>query len=100
MPVLSDIKEFKKYDSIDKILFLYREYYYLLFEKPERDEKETEEHFLKRHTEWENQCKKEKNIAEFKIAKNNSGPRGYVICFCDLGKCEFADLPDEYYDNL
>ena len=100
IPLLSDIREFKKHNPIDKILFLYRECYYLYCEKPKRGEKETEEHFQIRHTEWGERYRKLKDVAEFIIAKNNSGPRGYVTCFCDLGKCEFADLPDEYYDNL
>ena len=100
MPLLKDIRVFKKHSDIDKILFLYREYYYLHWNEPKKTPKETEEHYKKRLDEWDKQCKKQEHVAQFYIAKNNSGLTRNIRCFCDLDKCEFDDLPQTYYDNL
>lgn len=100
MPLLKDIRVFKKYTHIDKILFLYREYYYLHWNEPKRTSKETNEHYSKRFNEWNELCKEQEHIAEFYIAKNNIGTTGRIRCFCDLDKCEFDDLSQTYYDNL
>lgn len=100
IPLLSDIREFKKHNSIDKILFLYRECYYLLNEVPERGEKEDEEHFIKRYTEWKERCSRQEYTAEFIIAKNSSGDIGRVKCYCNLRECDFRDLPYDYFNNI
>ncbi|MBR3675882.1 MAG: DnaB-like helicase C-terminal domain-containing protein [Alphaproteobacteria bacterium] len=100
MPLLKDIRVFKKLTHIDKILFLYREYYYLYWNKPKRTSKETDEHYNKRFDEWHELCKEQERIAEFYIAKNNIGTTGHIECFCDLDKCKFDDLLPIDRDNL
>lgn len=92
IPLLKDIRVFKKHTHIDKILFLYREYYYLHWNEPKRAPKEAEEHYNKRFDEWHELCKEQKHIAQFYVAKNNSGATGCIKCFCNLDKCEFDDL--------
>lgn len=97
IPHLGDIRQFKKHGFIDKILFLYREYYYLHWHEPQKLSKESEQHFKQKHTEWKRECKAQENVAQIIIAKNNSGGIGHVKCFCDLKKCEFDDLPDQEF---
>lgn len=99
-PHLKDIREFKKHTFIDKILFLHRDYYYLRWNEPTKKAKETDEHFLKRHTDWEKQCKEEEPVADIIVAKNSTGHTGIVFCSYNMERCEFDDLPQTYYDNL
>lgn len=99
-PLLKDIREFKIHGYFDKILFLYRENYYLYWNEPKRTSKETEEHFQKRHMEWVERERKQCNIAEIIIAKNNLGYIGRVKCYCNLSHCDFDDLPYDYFNNI
>lgn len=90
-PYLSDIRgEDKKIlPYVDKILFLYREYYYLWNEEPKIKSGEKQEHFEKRWREWEKQCDKIKNECEIILAK---GCYGRVKCFFDSYTGIFDDL--------
>ena len=91
-PTCNDLRQLKKLASVDKLLFLYREYYYLINDEPQIKLKETEEHLQIRIEDWRRRCKEQENLAEIIIAKNNSGGTGFVKCFCNLDKCEFSDL--------
>ena len=99
-PLLSDIKGYHTCISyIDRILFLYRESYYLEWNEPKKTKKETVEQFQNRMKKWKKQCKETENECEFIVAKNRLGVTGAVKCFCDLHKCEFKDLPEEKFSD-
>lgn len=93
-PLLSDIRgDFSNGIShFDKILFLYREYYYLQWDEPKRDSKEAEEHFQKRMEKWEKRCKEIENECEIIVGKNRYGPTGTVKCLFDRDTGIFDDL--------
>ncbi len=74
---------------VDKLLFLYRESYYLMNEEPEIKSGETQEHFEKRQDEWKKQCKEIENECEIILAK---GRYGCVKCFFDTSTGIFDDL--------
>lgn len=74
---------------VDKLLFLYREYYYLQNEEPKIKNKETKEHFQKRIEEWEKNCRKTENECEIMLAK---GRYGRIKCFFDRDTGIFYDL--------
>ena len=97
-PTCNDIRQLKKLGSIDKVLFLYREYYYLINDDLQIKPKETEEHLQIRIEDWCKRCKEQENLAEIIVAKNISGYTGTVKCFCDLDKCEFLDLEKSEMD--
>ena len=97
-PKPTDFRGGKKITShADKVLFLYREYYYLRWNEPERIPKETEEHFQKRMEEWEKRCEETKNECEI-IPANRLHPircffDEYIGIFCDLERSD-EELPD------
>lgn len=90
-PYLNDIRggDKKILPYVDKILFLYREYYYLWWNEPEIKSGETQEHFEKRQGEWEKQCKDIENECEIILAK---GKYGCIKCFFDIDTGIFDDL--------
>lgn len=51
-PRLNDIRDYKDLSAADKVLFLYRENYYLNFDYPEQRANETDEAFYDRINEW------------------------------------------------
>lgn len=93
-PLLSDIRG--DYSNVisrfDKILFLYREYYYLQWDEPKMDSKETDEHFQKRMKKWEKRCKEIENECEIIVGKNRYGSIGTVKCLFDISNGIFDDL--------
>lgn len=98
-PLMSDLFSFSKdLFPVDKILFLYREYYYLLHEEPKKYSKETTEHFEFRMEEWEKECRNIQNKCEIIIAENKNGKIGVVKCFFDktIGKFDNLERDDEY----
>ena len=84
-PRLNDIRDYKDLSAVDKVLFLYRESYYLKRDMPEQRTNETEEAYLERFREWNRwilsiEISIEKNC-ELIIAKNPSGLCGTVNLF-------------------
>ena len=77
-PRLGDIRTCKDLSVVDKVLFLYRESYYLLFDMPERKPDETEEAFYDRKYEWEKRLSSTEKDCEIIVAKNTSGDCGTV----------------------
>ena len=74
-PLLSDLWGLdKKEASVDVVLFLYREFYYLQNEEPKRRHNESLAKFNSRLKEWQDRCEDMKNVCEVIIAKNNNGP--------------------------
>lgn len=97
-PMLSDLREYGNIiPYADKILFLYRESYYLELNKPQKYLKETKENFQKRINEWIKRCKEIKDKCEIWIAKNKYGNCCCTICFFDKTTGNFKDW--EQLDN-
>lgn len=97
IPINSDIRG--GYRNIvpyaDKLLFLYRESYYLYDKEPKRYKRETTEHFKKRYNEWQNDCQEQENKCEIIIAKNNNGSCGWIKCLFDPGIGKFSNLEED-----
>ena len=95
-PMLTDVRGFgKKHITADKVLFLYRESYYINYDEPTKKRKETEEHFKKRLHKWENRCQEVQNLCEILIAKNNDGTCDCVNTYFNPSSGLFKDYPDE-----
>ena len=77
-PRLDDVRTFKDLSVVDKVLFLYRESYYLLFDMPEQGENETDEAFYDRKYEWEERLLSAEKECDVIVAKTPSGERGTV----------------------
>ena len=77
-PRLTDIRDHKDLSAVDKVLFLYRESYYLKHDMPEQRTNETEEAFYDRINEWANRFLSTEKNCEIVIAKNPSGECGTV----------------------
>ena len=80
-PRLNDIRTYKDLSVVDKVLFLYRESYYLKHDMPEQRTNETEEAYLERFREWNRLFSNTENNCELIIAKNPSGLCGTVNLF-------------------
>lgn len=80
-PRLNDIRDYKDLSAADKVLFLYRESYYLKHDMPEQRTNETEEAYLERFREWNRRISNTENNCELIIAKNPSGLCGTVNLF-------------------
>ena len=97
IPINSDIRG--GYRNIvpytDKLLFLYRESYYLYNKEPKKYKRETKEHFEKRYKEWQEDCQEQENKCEIIIAKNNNGSCGWIKCLFDRDIGKFSNL-EEY----
>ena len=77
-PHLNDVRDYKDLSAVDKILFLYRESYYLKFNMPEQRENETDETYNERFSEWNRLILRTENNCEIIIAKNPSCDCGTV----------------------
>ncbi|MBO4520060.1 MAG: DnaB-like helicase C-terminal domain-containing protein [Alphaproteobacteria bacterium] len=77
-PRLSDIPACKDLSAVDKVLFLYRESYYLELNIPEQSENETDEEYRERFFEWNERLLSTENNYEIIIAKNPAGQCGTV----------------------
>lgn len=80
-PRLNDIRDYKDLSAVDKVLFLYRESYYLKHDMPEQRTNETEEAYLERFREWDLWILSIEKNCELIIAKNPSGLCGTVNLF-------------------
>lgn len=80
-PRLNDIRDYKDLSAVDKVLFLYRESYYLKHDMPEQRTNETEEAYLDRFREWDRRISSIEKNCELIIAKNPSGLCGTVNLF-------------------
>ena len=92
-PLLSDVDSAIKLSPYcDKILFLYRESYYLTMKYPEKKSNETKNHFDHRMKHWEKKYRKTENECEIIIAKNKQAFTGTVKFFCNMVDGIFDDL--------
>ncbi len=97
-PMLCDIRGFESRHPLcaNKVLFIYRESYYLINNEPLPRRNESPEKFEKRHASWEKQYKETKNLCEIIIAQNSDGYAGIVrVCF-DPVTGVFNNLYGEY----
>ena len=91
-PLLCDIRGLNKHlNNADKVLFLYREAYYLWLCEPQKRKKETTEQYIRRYKDWEERCKKTKYSCDIIIARNNNGQCGRIKMFFDWGTGLFKD---------
>ena len=98
IPINSDIGGYRNIvPYADKLLFLYRESYYMYDKEPKRYKRETIEHFEKRYKEWQEDCQEQKNKCEIIIAKNNNGTCGRIKCLFDLGIGKFSNLEEDCF---
>ena len=73
-PLLCDLYRFEsKLPSIDIVLFLYREHYYLQFDEPKRKRNESSSKFKHRLKEWQEKCEEMKSVCEVLVRKNKHG---------------------------
>lgn len=78
-PLRSDIRGYaRNQNAADNILLLYREIYYIYWNEPIKRKKETEDHYQKRITAWQQRCKDVDDLCEIIIAKNSGGTCGRV----------------------
>lgn len=100
-PIMTDVCGFgKNRITADKILFLYRESYYINYDEPIKKRKETEEHFKKRLQEWEERCQKVKNLCEIWIGKNDDGYCGHINAYFNPSTGIFKDCSDDEINCL
>lgn len=96
-PLLCDIRGlYNNLNAVDKVLFLYREYYYIINNEPRKRPKETDEKFQKRHDKWNTLCKETQNFCDVIIAKNSNGYSGRVKMFFEWWTGRFEDWKDGY----
>ena len=95
-PLRCDIRGYdRNQNAADNILFLYREIYYIRNSEPIKRKKETEEHYQKRVTEWQQRCNKTANLCEIIIARNSGGYCGIIKLHFDWGTGLFWEEKEE-----
>ena len=99
IPINSDIRG--GYRNIvpytDKLLFLYRESYYLHDREPKQYKRETKEHFEKRYSKWQKDCQEQEDKCEIIITKNNNGTCGWIKCLFDRDIGKFSNLEENWF---
>ena len=81
----------KKSDPTDKIIFLYREIYYIQDQLPQKRKYESQNHFEQRLQEWDEKCNKIRNNCTIIIEKNRFGSIGNIEVSCDYMRGIFTD---------
>jgi replicative DNA helicase len=97
VPLLCDIRGlYNNLNAVDRVLFLYREFYYIWLNEPKKRPKETDEKFQKRHKEWKNRCNETEYLCDIIIAKNSGGYCGVVKMFSEWWTGRFGDWKNGY----
>ena len=97
-PVMSDLRESGSIEQdADIVMFVYRENYYIVNDKPKLKANETPEHLQKRLEDWEKAMRETANIAEVIIGKQRHGPTGSVQLFWNGDYTQFGNLAKEDY---
>jgi replicative DNA helicase len=99
-PILSDLRESGSIEQdADLVLFVYREEYYVNFQKPTEPGPDTSEvdPVNIAFQEWQRQMAKVFGIAEVVVAKSRHGSTGTVPVKFDAKITRFSDLADSSY---
>ena len=92
-PQLADLRESGSIEQdADVVLFIYRDEYYLVRERPRQSATEDPEKFNKRKVDYEERLEKARNIAEIIVAKQRHGPIGNVELHFHSDFTRFSDL--------
>ena len=92
-PVLADLRESGGLEQdADRVMFLYREEYYALREKPEQKPGETDDKFSDRVDAHEARMRRCSGIADIHVAKDRHGPGGHTTLAWDAARMRFYDL--------
>lgn len=95
-PQMSDLRESGSIEQdADIVMFVFRENYYIHNSEPKRKEDETEDKFMKRHTEWEIKDRQTANLAEVIVGKQRHGPTGPVKLYWNGEYTQFGNLAEE-----
>ena len=95
-PQMSDLRESGSIEQdADIVMFVFRENYYLRNAEPKRKAEETEDKFIKRHTEWEMNLRQTANLAEVIIGKNRHGATDSVDLYWNGEFTSFGNLAEE-----
>ena len=96
-PQLSDLRESGSIEQdADVVMFIYREEYYLMREKPSQRANEKDDDFVRRQARYgERQEDESRNKAEIIIAKQRHGPIGVVELAFRGEFTRFSDLVED-----
>lgn len=91
-PMMSDLRDSGSIEQdSDVIGFIYRDEYYLTKSEPVQGDKESEEKFGNRYTQWQQRVEKSRGRADVIIAKNRQGETGTVNLRWQGWRCHFFD---------
>lgn len=94
-PITQDVLNSCNLHCIDKILLLFRYYYYLINQEPHKKSKETDEQFKKRTSEWQKKCEDNKTLFDIYISRNIDGHKGLVTLNFYNDTCTFKEFFDD-----
>ncbi len=95
-PQLSDLRESGSIEQdADVVMFLYREEYYLMREKPTQRANEKDDDFVRREARYAERQKETRNKAEDIVAKQRHGPIGTVDLQFQGEFTRFHDLAED-----
>lgn len=95
-PQMSDLRESGSIEQdADIVMFVFRENYYIHNSEPKRQENESEDAYLKKHTDWEIRDRQTANLAEVIIGKQRHGPTGTVKLYWNGEYTQFGNLAED-----
>lgn len=80
----------------DVVMFVYREHYYLVHDRPRQRDRESDDAFASREADWHEDCRRTENIAEIIVDKNRiTGPIGTVKLLWNGRFATFQNLNED-----
>lgn len=96
-PILADLRESGAIEQdADKVVFLFREEYYLERDQPVQREREGTIDFASRQADHKARMEKVRGRAEAIVAKNRGGPKGTPKLYYDPARSLFGNLNDYF----